>query len=127
MKNKNLSQTERRKHRRFKVRDDAYAMVTPLSQKRGEIIDISYGGMALQYVYTEEQPEVVAEIDPYLHIFLRDISFCLLRIPIKTVSDFEIKKDNMFASVRRRSVVFGSMSQSQRTDLDRFIEIHTLH
>jgi hypothetical protein len=121
------SQTERRKFKRFKVRDEAYAMVTPLSEKRGEIIDISRGGLALQYVVQEGHAEVASEIDLYLHIFLKDISFCLLRIPIQTVSDFEIAPEDASGTLRRRSVVFGSLSKNQMNDLEHFIEKHTLH
>jgi hypothetical protein len=70
---------------------------------------------------------VASEIDLYLHIFLKDISFCLLRIPIETVSDFEIAPEDSSGSVRRRSVEFGDLSQTQMDDLDHFIEKHTLH
>ena len=127
MKRKKELQDERRRHERFKVADNAYAMVTPLSQKRGEILDISRGGLALQYVSEEGHREVATEIDFYLHIFLKDISFCLLRIPIETVSDVEIGHNDRTGSIRRRSVAFGVMSQNQLDDLEHFIENHTMH
>jgi len=117
---------ERRRHERFLARDNAYAMVTPISDKRGEIIDISRGGLSLQYISEEAQTGAAVEIDLFLHIFLKDISFCLLRIPVKTVSDFEIGQEDS-SSIRRRSVVFGSLSQSQLFDLEYFIENHTMH
>ncbi len=117
---------ERRKHERYEVQEDAFAMVTPLSDKKGEIVDISHGGLALQYAPGEEDPKVSVEIDLFLHIFLKDISFCLLRVPIETVSDVELECEESSASLRRRSVQFGAMSQSQRSELEFFIQNHAV-
>jgi len=118
---------ERRKNTRFKVASGAYAMVTPLAHKRSEILDISRGGLALCYVPQKDEPKIAIEIDPYLHIFLEDISFCLLRIPIQTVSDVEVKSNDISGSVRRRSVKFGAMTQNQMGELEYFLQNHALH
>jgi hypothetical protein len=117
---------ERRKHKRFQVRKDAFAMVTPLSNKSGEIIDISKGGLALRYIPGEEQSRASSEIDVFLHIFLKDISFCLLRVPIRTVSDLEMGDESSSNAPRRRSVRFGALSESQASELDYFIQNHAL-
>jgi hypothetical protein len=118
---------ERRKHKRFKVAGNAYAMVTPLAHRRSEILDISRGGLALSYVPQKDEPKIAIEVDPYLHIFLEDISFCLLRIPIQTVSDVEVKTEHIPSSVRRRSVKFGAMTQNQVGELEYFLQNHAMH
>jgi c-di-GMP-binding flagellar brake protein YcgR len=114
---------ERRKHERFEVQDDAYAMITPLSHKKGEIIDISKGGVALRYIPDGKKPRLSKEIDMFLHIFLKDISFCLLRLPIKTISDTPIEDDESPVA-RRRCVQFHALSQMQTSELDYFIQNH---
>jgi len=59
---------ERRRYERFQVQKDAFAMITPLSPKKGEIIDISRGGLALRYIPEENQPKLSVEIGLFLHI-----------------------------------------------------------
>lgn len=115
---------ERRRHERFHVQKDAFAMITPLSHKKGEIIDISRGGLAFRYIPDEKQPKLSVEIGLFLHIFLEDISFCLLRLPIKTVSDFAISSGKSADVARRRSVEFRALSESQASELEFFIENH---
>lgn len=115
---------DRRKHERFRVQKDAFAMITPLSHKKGEIIDISRGGLAFRYVPDENQPRLSVEIGLFLHIFLEDISFCLLRLPIKTVSDSAIDNGDSAGFGRRRSVEFHTLSQRQATELEFFIKNH---
>ena len=115
---------ERRKHERFGVQEDAYAMITPLSHKKGEIIDISKGGVALRYIPDEKQPRLSTEIDLFLHIFLEDISFCLLRLPIKTISDTPIEDDASPGVARRRCVQFHALSQMQTSELEFFMQNH---
>lgn len=116
--------TERRKHERFEVQEDAYAMITPLSHKKGKIIDISKGGVSLRYIPDEKQPRLSTEIDLFLHIFLEDISFCLLRLPIKTVSDAPIEDDKSPGVARRRGVQFRALSEMQASELDFFMQNH---
>ena len=115
---------ERRKHERFQVQKDAFAMITPLSHKKGEIIDISRGGLALRYIPDENQPQLSVEIGLFLHIFLADISFCLLRLPIKTVSDSAIDGGGLTGVARRRSVEFHALSEKQASELEFFIQNH---
>lgn len=99
-------------------------MMTPFSHKKSEIIDISRGGLALRYTADARRYEESAEIDPFLHIFVQDISFCLLRMPVKTVADFELPEDTPGA--RRRNIAFGLLSQRQASDLEYFLEHHVV-
>ncbi len=116
---------ERRKHERCHVQKDAFAMITPLSHKKGEIIDISRGGLAFRYEPDDNQPKLSVEIGLFLHIFLKDISFCLLRVPIKTISDFPMENGESSDLARRRSVAFHALSERQVSELEFFIENHT--
>ena len=43
---------ERRKNKRYKAVEGAYAAISPNSHKLGQIIDISMGGLAFKYIDT---------------------------------------------------------------------------
>ncbi len=49
MKNNRVS-NERRKHKRFKVKQGAFAVASPDYNKLGQIKDISEGGLAFQFI-----------------------------------------------------------------------------
>ncbi len=117
---------ERRRHERFKVQEDTFAMVTPLSARRGEILDVSKGGLALHYVPGKKRTKISIEIDLFLHIFSRDISFCLLRLPIRAISDVQTEDEVAYEGKQRRSVEFGDLSQSQANQLKYFIDNYTI-
>lgn len=116
---------DRRRYQRYTIRDDAFAMVTPLSAKRSEIIDISKGGLAMRYVPGNERARISTEVDLFLNIFLRDISFCLLRLPVRTISDTPERAVEKDGKTRRRSVQFGTLTQNQENELETFINKHT--
>ena len=44
-----------RKYQRFKAQDGAFALLWPYFSKRGQIIDISLGGLAFRYIASEEE------------------------------------------------------------------------
>lgn len=116
---------ERRKHKRFHVRDDAFVTVTRLSIKRGEMIDISKGGLALRHTAGEEQPRSFVQVDTFLHMFSNDFNSCLLRIPIREIFDIETDGQDPSNSTTRRRVQFGELTENQIMELDDFIRNHT--
>ena len=68
---------ERRKHKRFQVQDDAIAVLRPIVDKRGPIIDISRGGLAFRYITAKESLDRSLKLD----ILLPDLSFYLGHLP----------------------------------------------
>jgi hypothetical protein len=118
---------ERRKHKRFKVQNGAFAVLGappwPHSTKVGQIIDMSMGGLAFSYIAEQEPSNGSFE----LGIFLADNSFRLRKIPFETISDLEIKKGPFNSITMRRSgVQFGELTPNQISQLKYFIRNHTI-
>lgn len=137
---------ERRKHRRFLVKNGA---VTLLSSDRarlcpikdltmgeiavavlrskpenlGKIKDISIAGLSFHYIENAMQPGKSFELD----ILFTDGMFCLANVPIRIISDFELAGDAPFDSIttRRGGVQFGKLSADQISQLEYFIRKHT--
>jgi hypothetical protein len=114
---------ERRKHKRYKAAQGAYAVLGPETSKLGQIKDISMGGLAFKYLADEARPNGAGELD----IIIRQSSFCVKKIPIQTVSDFELARENAFSTVRLRQqgVQFGKLSSDQTSQLEFFLKHHT--
>ncbi len=114
---------ERRKYKRLQVQNDAIAVLRPIVDKRGPIIDISRGGLAFRYITAKNSPDRSSKLD----ILLSDLSFCLGSLPIRTVCDFEVTSELAFGytKTRRCSVQFRELTQEQMSLLDHFIENHS--
>lgn len=109
---------ERRKHKRFPIKENAFAVLrfTPSSTKIGRIIDISMGGMAIEYENSEEWEDTPKE----LSILFGDDDFYLEKINFETVSDNFISYS--FTETRRRGIKFGKLSDNQSSQLKNFID-----
>ena len=117
-------EVENRKFKRFKVKDLSFALLKSDSyEELGEIIDISKGGLAFQYLVGENQIKEAVELD----IILAHNGFHLKKLPCKTISDFEIINEIYFSSLkmRRHSIKFGELDNNQISELDYFIKQHT--
>lgn len=119
---------ERRKHKRFRVQNGAFAVFTAFSwpystQKLGQIIDIGMGGLAFSYIASEEAPTGAVE----LSIFLAENRFHLRNIPFETISDVETN-EVPFSSItmKRSGVQFGELTPNQVSQLKYFISNHTI-
>jgi c-di-GMP-binding flagellar brake protein YcgR len=118
---------ERRRHKRFQVPSfSAYAVLRRHwlpSPIMGDIIDISLGGLSFRYVASEKSSYRSSGID----ILLTDGSFCLNKIRVNTISDFEITNEVPFSSItmRRRGVQFGEMTDDHKSALRYFIQSYT--
>ena len=115
---------ERRKHMRFKVRDGAFAVLRAHARKPRQIVDISKGGLAFRYIAYGERSNGSAELDILSH----DNRFCLEKLPVNTISDFEIsdKAPLSYTTVRRCGVHFRDLTESQISGLDYFIQNYTV-
>jgi len=119
---------ERRRHKRFKVRDGAFVVLMPPSTKLGQIIDISSGGLAFRYLSMEERSKEERSNNlSNLDIFLTDNSFYLEEVPVINVSDFQIAGKFPFSSIttRRQGVQFRELTHNQISRLEYFIRNHT--
>ena len=118
-----MTHFERRKHKRFKADYGAYAVLGPETSKLGQIKDISMGGLAFKYLADESRSNGTGELD----IIIRQNSLCVKKIPIQTVSDFELARENAFSTVRLRQqgVQFDELTPDQTSQLEFLLKHHT--
>ena len=113
---------ERRKHKRYKAVEGAYAAISPNSHKLGQVIDISMGGLSFKYIDTTSD-DVEFEQSPEESIFLSSMGYYVGDLPFKTISDYEITNAPSFSSmkIRKRHVQFTDLSFKQLFDLDYYL------
>ncbi len=115
-----------RRYARFRVPpDNAYAVFWRhwfRSSIMGNIVDISLDGLCFRYIASGKSLNRLSLID----ILLTDGSFCLNKIQVKTISDFEIDgKPSVDFKTRQCGVQFGSLTDNQKSDLRYFIQTYT--
>ena len=118
------SRVERRQMKRFKVVEGAFAALVNHGSKLGQIKDISGIGLSFRYIDSAE-----AQTDARkLKIILGSGGLCLDNVPFKKVTDFEIKSEFSFSSIRMRQIglQFGELTPEQQTRLNYFIQNHTI-
>lgn len=113
---------ERRKNKRYKAVEGAYAAVSPNSHRLGQIIDISMGGLAFKYIDTSNE-DVNSETAKDESIFLSSMGYYVGDLPFITISDYEVTNAPSFSSmkVRKRHVQFKDLSFKQLFDLDYYL------
>ncbi len=117
---------DRRRHKRFGVRDGGIALLAPRGPSStvvGDILDISMAGLSFRYLADGAAPNSSSKVT----IALPESTYYLRELPIETVSDFEIAKMPFGSlSPRRRSLKFGPLTPSQRSHLEYFIRNHAV-
>ncbi len=114
---------ERRRNKRYKAVEGAYAAISPNSHKLGQIIDISMGGLSFKYIDTSNGPQ---KNDPLMGdeaIFLSSMGYYVGDLPFNTVSDYEVTNAPSFSSmkVRKRHLRFTDLTFKQLFDLDYYL------
>lgn len=110
---------ERRKYQRFNVKPGVLAVFGPASEKMGQIIDISQGGLSFNYKSGRETAD-----DSYELSILFDDNSNLNHRPCKfsasVVSDIEIENEKQYSTavIRRCSLRFEDLTYYQKTWLD---------
>ena len=114
---------ERRKDKRLQVQDGAFAMLSLQFAVLVKIVNISRGGLAFRYVASKDRSTELSA----LNILLTDGSFSLKRVPVKTVWDQPVLRDNAdgLITVRYCGMQFENWTTAQRSDLNYFIENFT--
>jgi hypothetical protein len=115
---------ERRQQPRFKVAEGVFAALVNHTSKLGQIRDISKIGLAFRYIDHGDESEETIE----LKIIIGSGGVYLDNLPFRKVSDFEIKNEHSFSSLKMRQIglQFGELTQEQLTRLEQFIENHTI-
>jgi hypothetical protein len=112
---------EKRKHKRFEVKDGAFTVLNYKPTVMGQIINMSTEGLAVTYKGKRLKKSV--EID----LFISDAGFYLDQIPVKTISDHKIAGKFLFGSdkIWQRSMQFSELTDDQKTQLDEFLNLYT--
>ena len=117
---------ERRKHRRYRAVEGAYAAISPNSQKLGQIIDISMNGICFKYIDTGngDQDAGTQKEDS---IFLSSMGYYVGALRFRTVNDYPIDNRRSFSlmKIRKRHVQFTDLSFKQLFDLDNYLRHNT--
>jgi hypothetical protein len=114
---------ERRRHKRFRVREGVHVIVRSNHIKVGQMIDVNMQGLKFRYFPFKEPSAGL----PELHIFsggsawLRTTSF-------KTIWDQKAKQDSSSSSaVRLCGAQFDQMTDAEQLELQYFIQHHVTH
>ncbi|MBW1705964.1 MAG: PilZ domain-containing protein [Deltaproteobacteria bacterium] len=120
---KNLA--ERREYKRLEAQEGAFAAMRGPVSKLGQIIDISKSGLAFRYIDTGVRPDRSFDLD----ISLTNNGFHLEDVPCKNISDSEITNEFHFSSItmRRLGVQFAELTHKQTSQLEYFIQNHTMN
>ena len=108
---------DRRTEQRYRVMDQAIAVLKSHPPTLGKIIDISNKGLSFRYVHNQERLTHATELD----IFLVGRRFYLRGAIFNIVSKKMIEEN-----VRRFGVQFDKLSRRQVHQLEKFITTHTV-
>ena len=113
---------ERRKNQRFQVPKGAFVGLGPYFEKVGPIMDVSKRGLGFRYIGSAESN------GSYLDMFLTDKDFFLREVRFKPIWDSKIVNEKPSASVtmRRQGVQFKKLTHYQRSQLEYFLQNHTM-
>ena len=116
-------EAERRKHRRFQVKDKAFSVLHTNPVKLVPIIDIGIGGIGL---YVNDGAGWLNESSK-LEILVADCSFFLDNLPFKVVSNFKPFPEHSASLIdgRRYSLKFCNLSSGQKASLKHFIRTYS--
>ncbi len=115
---------EKRRHKRYRVKERSFAVLGPDAVKLCHILDISKTGLSFKYFVDSDEP-IVDDIELGI---LRGDDFYLENIPAKIISDELIVNSSSFNTVvmKRRGVQFGTLSPKQEEEVEYFIENNTI-
>ena len=91
----------------------------------GRFFDNHDISLSFRYIDSNEKLENANE----LKIILGDQGLYLDNVPFKKISDFEIKNEFSFSTVKMRQIglEFGELTSGQKMRLGRFIQYHTIN
>lgn len=114
---------ERRKHERFKVKEDVVAVSISADNKPGKIQDISKGGLALLFRADDEQTKDSMKVD----ILSIGDDFHLRNLPVKSVLNAPVAADGSADDLPkwRLGLQFEKLTYYQKLLLNFFLQKYT--
>jgi c-di-GMP-binding flagellar brake protein YcgR len=108
-----LKTKERRKHKRFPVKNRSTALVSPTTNLSYAVLDISDSGLAFSYTGWEKWPKRGIKLD------ILDREFFLEDISASVIGDVQL--DDGAKKLRRCGVKFTSLEKGQKEKIRRYI------
>ena len=121
--------TDRRRSKRFKAHDNAFAILHSDNIIVTSLIDISMDGLSFEYIPEGENlPCKGCGLD----VFFTDdklYDFYLQNMPFETISEIPVEHEPPASEIKikRFSVKFGELSSTQKAQLEFFLRCHTMH
>ena len=119
---------DRRKYQRIPMKTGVFAAIGSQSTQKCIVIDISMGGLSFRYY--EGADKIVKEVGDdtlgKIEITAVGKDFNLNNVPFKSIYDRELDNAIPYGSlkIRKRGVVFGELTRSQKSKLKGFIGNH---
>ena len=116
-------QPERRRHPRYKVQDNAFAVISPDPVKVVPIMDISMGGLSIYLDNNAGRPDPLSKME----IMVADCSFYLEKLPFHIVDDTKAFSNGNASLMNghRYGIKFGNLEPRQKTQLKYFVRRYT--
>ena len=114
---------ERRNHRRYKVKENAFAVINPEPVKLVPVLDVAMGGLG---IYVDDGAKWMDD-SPKLELMVADCSFYLDNLPFEIIAYFKTfpwDASNMLDG-RRYSLKFGNLRPVQKSRLKYFMRNYT--
>lgn len=114
-----MRKSDNRKHSRVRPKKQTYAVMRPMFETLGRVMDISSDGLSIEYISTDGVCDQFAEID----LMLMDQGLLLQKLPCRIVYDTKLEETSSEAGlmVRRCGIQLGSLSANQRARLKMFL------
>ena len=116
--------TDRRKYIRYRAKDHVYVNIrSQFDEEIGQLIDISKGGLSLNYPLNSDKTVSYDELG-----ILSSIDLATERISFETISDIEMlnQLNSGRLKLRRHGLQFKNLTSEQEAKLDYFIKNFTL-
>lgn len=114
---------DRRKQKRFKGKEGAFATLNADCDKKGQIKDISKDGLSFLYFGDGEESNGSTEIE----IYSTNDDFYLRKLPVRIVSDVSQNSKDSFSSIptRKLTMRFEKLIPKQKFLLNYFLKKYT--
>jgi hypothetical protein len=115
---------ERRRIERFPAPQGLFAVLGARHLKLGTILDINTIGLTWRYVDKEKLLSGMYWMD----IYMSGSHFHLGQVPVETISDLELVHGRPYwpITIRRCGVQFGELTPIQKSELQSFVQRHTV-
>lgn len=114
-----MKKSDNRKQNRVSPQKQTYAVMRPMFETMGKVMDISSGGLSIEYIAADGLDDQFAEVD----LMLMDQDLILQKLPCRVVYDNKVEDAGGHAGLmlRRCGLELGSLNTNQQAMLKMFL------